>query len=166
MPLLAVGLRHGQHLRDRLRIAAGRVVGNQDLDDEIVQLAKLKPCVAHGAGVMGSCGVAARHIGPRAGTRTIHRAVGAGEWTRTTDLLITNQLLCQLSYTGAGEGAEYTEPAGAAGPAFGPHSARRPDRTLMTTSTPSTIVPGGRAGSAPTSASPGSMSVRMPVSTS
>jgi hypothetical protein len=25
---------------------------------------------------------------------------GAGEWTRTTDLLITNQLLCQLSYTG------------------------------------------------------------------
>ena len=27
---------------------------------------------------------------------------GAGEWTRTTDLLITNQLLCQLSYTGIG----------------------------------------------------------------
>jgi hypothetical protein len=26
--------------------------------------------------------------------------VGAGEWTRTTDLLITNQLLYQLSYTG------------------------------------------------------------------
>jgi hypothetical protein len=25
--------------------------------------------------------------------------VGAGEWTRTTDLLITNQLLYQLSYT-------------------------------------------------------------------
>ncbi len=25
---------------------------------------------------------------------------GAGEWTRTTDLLITNQLLYQLSYTG------------------------------------------------------------------
>jgi hypothetical protein len=25
---------------------------------------------------------------------------GAGEWIRTTDLLITNQLLCQLSYTG------------------------------------------------------------------
>ena len=24
----------------------------------------------------------------------------AGEWTRTTDLLITNQLLSQLSYTG------------------------------------------------------------------
>ena len=24
--------------------------------------------------------------------------VGAGEWTRTTDLLITNQLLYQLSY--------------------------------------------------------------------
>jgi hypothetical protein len=28
--------------------------------------------------------------------------IGAGEWTRTTDLLITNQLLCQLSYAGAG----------------------------------------------------------------
>ena len=37
---------------------------------------------------------------------------GAGEWTRTTDLLITNQLLCQLSYTGTGEGAEYTESPG------------------------------------------------------
>ena len=27
---------------------------------------------------------------------------GAGEWTRTIDLLITNQLLYQLSYTGLG----------------------------------------------------------------
>ena len=27
-------------------------------------------------------------------------AVGAGDWTRTHNLLITNQLLCQLSYTG------------------------------------------------------------------
>ena len=26
--------------------------------------------------------------------------VGAGDWTRTHNLLITNQLLCQLSYTG------------------------------------------------------------------
>ena len=26
---------------------------------------------------------------------------GAGEWTRTIDLLITNQLLYQLSYAGA-----------------------------------------------------------------
>ncbi len=25
---------------------------------------------------------------------------GAGEWTRTTDLSITNALLCQLSYPG------------------------------------------------------------------
>ena len=25
---------------------------------------------------------------------------GAGDWTRTHNLLITNQLLCQLSYTG------------------------------------------------------------------
>ena len=30
---------------------------------------------------------------------------GAGEWIRTTDLLITNQLLCQLSYPGT-EGAD------------------------------------------------------------
>ncbi len=29
------------------------------------------------------------------------RPDGAGEGTRTLDLLITNQLLCQLSYTGA-----------------------------------------------------------------
>lgn len=28
---------------------------------------------------------------------------GAGEWIRTTDLLITNQLLCQLSYPGTEE---------------------------------------------------------------
>ena len=28
--------------------------------------------------------------------------IGAGEWTRTIDLLITNQLLYQLSYTGLG----------------------------------------------------------------
>ncbi len=27
------------------------------------------------------------------------RVVGAAEWTRTTDLLITNQLLYQLSYS-------------------------------------------------------------------
>ncbi len=27
--------------------------------------------------------------------------VGAGDWNRTHNLLITNQLLCQLSYTGA-----------------------------------------------------------------
>ena len=30
------------------------------------------------------------------------RENGAAEWTRTTDLLITNQLLYQLSYSGAG----------------------------------------------------------------
>ena len=30
------------------------------------------------------------------------RDFGAGEWTRTIDLLITNQLLYQLSYTGLG----------------------------------------------------------------
>ena len=30
---------------------------------------------------------------------------GAGDWTRTHNLLITNQLLCQLSYTGVCVGA-------------------------------------------------------------
>ena len=35
-----------------------------------------------------------------AAPRIARRGGGAGEWTRTTDLLITNQLLCQLSYTG------------------------------------------------------------------
>jgi hypothetical protein len=30
---------------------------------------------------------------------------GAGEWIRTTDLLITNQLLCRLSYPGTKEPA-------------------------------------------------------------
>ena len=28
------------------------------------------------------------------------KSCGAGDWTRTHNLLITNQLLCQLSYTG------------------------------------------------------------------
>ncbi len=30
----------------------------------------------------------------------VGRESGAGEWTRTTDLSITNALLCQLSYSG------------------------------------------------------------------
>ena len=34
--------------------------------------------------------------------REIFEESGAGEWTRTIDLLITNQLLYQLSYTGLG----------------------------------------------------------------
>ena len=40
------------------------------------------------------------------------RYCGAGGRTRTADLLITNQLLCQLSYTGTEGGAEYTESPG------------------------------------------------------
>ena len=35
-------------------------------------------------------------------TSDFARDFGAGEWTRTTDLLITNQLLYQLSYAGSG----------------------------------------------------------------
>jgi hypothetical protein len=34
-------------------------------------------------------------------TRSLTMRVGAAEWTRTTDLLITNQLLYQLSYSSA-----------------------------------------------------------------
>ena len=33
----------------------------------------------------------------------LFRRCGAGEWARTIDLLITNQLLYQLSYAGEGE---------------------------------------------------------------
>ena len=33
--------------------------------------------------------------------RCSNASCGAGDWTRTHNLLITNQLLCQLSYTGA-----------------------------------------------------------------
>ena len=32
--------------------------------------------------------------------RCSNASCGAGDWTRTHNLLITNQLLCQLSYTG------------------------------------------------------------------
>ena len=32
---------------------------------------------------------------------------GAGDWTRTHNLLITNQLLCQLSYTGVAQRQSY-----------------------------------------------------------
>jgi hypothetical protein len=35
--------------------------------------------------------------------RATSRWNGAGEWIRTTDLLITNQLLCRLSYPGTKE---------------------------------------------------------------
>ena len=41
------------------------------------------------------------------GTGTAPRFdLGAAEWTRTTDLLITNQLLYQLSYSGDRSGRE------------------------------------------------------------
>ena len=39
--------------------------------------------------------------------------VGAGDGTRTRNLLITNQLLCQLSYTGTAHGKEDGDPEGA-----------------------------------------------------
>ena len=38
---------------------------------------------------------------------------GAGDGTRTRNLLITNQLLCQLSYTGTAHGKEDGDPEGA-----------------------------------------------------
>ena len=43
--------------------------------------------------------------------------LGAGEWTRTTDLLITNQLLYQLSYTS--ERCAIIAQAGDAAPSIG-----------------------------------------------
>ena len=70
-------------------------------------------CLARGRPVPR--GAANRLVGRRApkihgpGTRTrpeskhgpgAWEVSGAGEWIRTTDLLITNQLLCRLSYTG------------------------------------------------------------------
>ena len=59
------------------------------------------------------------------------RGFGAGEWTRTTDLLITNQLLCQLSCTGM---------AGTDAPAPHPtrvhRTPRRPHPTPAPTSPP------------------------------
>ncbi len=41
--------------------------------------------------------------GAKSGKRL--KQFGAGEWIRTTDLRITNALLCQLSYSGFGQGA-------------------------------------------------------------
>jgi hypothetical protein len=43
--------------------------------------------------------IAAGALENEKGLRKQAPVVGAGEWTRTTDLLITNQLLYQLSYT-------------------------------------------------------------------
>lgn len=53
-----------------------------------------------GAAAMASCLAETDAVGPR---RETTRWNGAGEWIRTTDLLITNQLLCRLSYPGMKE---------------------------------------------------------------
>ena len=47
----------------------------------------------------GSYLVATRSL-RRSGYLQMLEAIGAGEWARTIDLLITNQLLYQLSYAG------------------------------------------------------------------
>ena len=51
----------------------------------------------------------------RSGThpRQVSVIFGAGDGTRTRNLLITNQLLCQLSYTGTAHGKEDGDPEGA-----------------------------------------------------
>ena len=94
------------------------------------------------------------------------KVYGAGGRTRTADLLITNQLLCQLSYTGT-EGARSIQNLPAANRTVRrPRQAGRDRQTRMTTSTRSTRVPAGREGSASNTTAPGSMSVSTPVSTS
>ena len=40
------------------------------------------------------------HLAALESARIYLSRCGAGDWTRTHNLLITNQLLCQLSYTG------------------------------------------------------------------
>src|SRR5260221_13344438 len=99
---------------------------------------------------------------------------GAGEWTRTTDLLITNQLLYQLSYASprtAHEGTHYNKRV---------RQRRRPcrgnrrraaalqdcGRVRMMISTPSATVPCGRGGKATTRMLSAGMSVRRPLTTS
>ena len=85
-------------------------------------------------------------------------AVGAGGVTRTPDLLITNQLLYQLSYASRVAGrtrGEYSS---------GPAQLRGRVRTM--TSMPSATVPAGSGGRPSTrTLSPG-MSVSSPVTTS
>jgi hypothetical protein len=46
--------------------------------------------------------VGCAHVACRASAATALRKAGAGKRNRTSDLLITNQLLYRLSYSGAG----------------------------------------------------------------
>ena len=89
---------------------------------------------------------------------------GAVEWIRTTDLLITNQLLYQLSYNshvGFNQrfpGADYSNGEWNQEAAW--------ERMRMMMSTPSVTVPFGSGGRPETLILEASMSVRRPVSTS
>ncbi len=117
---------------------------------------------------------------------------GAGERSRTSDLLITNQLLYQLSYTGRHPGvaeiprslSQYSDrllatgtagssAGGAAGEGeyTGAEKVRQEpgqpwERSRTTTSTPSSSVPSGSGGRPTTSTWVPSMSMRRPVSVS
>ena len=92
---------------------------------------------------------------------------GAGERSRTSDLLITNQLLYQLSYTGMRVLRSSPEDTGV----YRNRSAmriawdQRPWRTRMITSTPSGSVPAGRSGKSLMATWVAPMSVSSPVST-
>lgn len=91
---------------------------------------------------------------------------GAGAQTRTADLLITNQLLYQLSYTGVAQTAGRSISGSLATNQARPRlnndvyfSGRR--RTM--TSTPARAAPTGKAGSPLTSIFSALMSVSSPV---
>ena len=88
---------------ERSRIAQGLVQAayrepRQDSEKERERAAQ-----AFAATAMASC--LAGPDAPQAARprRETTRWNGAGEWIRTTDLLITNQLLCRLSYPGTKE---------------------------------------------------------------
>ena len=96
--------------------------------------------------------------------------IGAGERNRTSDLMITNQALYQLSYSstraapdGAAGGSElYQGRSGAAASAR--HQPRGRVRTMISTASAST--PGGSGGSPSTLTSAAGMSVSCPLATS
>ena len=73
-----------------------------------------------------SAGAAAENRGGRFGALVERRRFGAGERTRTADLLITNQLLYQLSYAGNPlESVPYENPPISASRSCQPNPQRR-----------------------------------------
>ena len=105
--------------------------------------------------VLGRAPMGLERVGSARGRGAALGNSGAVEWIRTTDLLITNQLLYQLSYN-----SEFRE----TGLQRRDYTAwRERMRTMM--STPSVTTPSGSRGNPDTVISPASISVRSPVST-